>query len=105
MTNEDKKLIADYMEWIWLVEHYITKDNSRFLDRKIHFNLNDAGLCVQEMQKRGDWEYFVGDTEDTLIYNIRYHKEHHSYKSFLVAWLFNAENFFAAMSEWLKEVK
>ena len=36
-------------------------------------DINDAGLCVQEMQKRGEWEYFVGDTEDKLIYT-RYHK-------------------------------
>ena len=72
--------------------------------RRMNFDLNDAALCVAEMQKRGEWEYFVGDIEDTLIYT-RYHKEHHSYKSFLVAWLFNAENFFNAMSEWLKERK
>ena len=102
MTDENKKIVADYMWWAQY------KYPSYYLNTKgdiesHHFDLNDAGLCVQEMQKRGDWEYFVGDTEDTLIYNIRYHKEHHSYKSFLVAWLFNAENFFSAMSEWLKE--
>ena len=66
--------------------------------------MNDAAVCVQEMQKRGDWEYFVGDTEDTLIYT-RYHKEHHSYKAVLVAWLFNAENFFKAFTEWRKGIK
>jgi hypothetical protein len=64
--------------------------------------MNFAALCVKEMQKRGEWEYFVGDTEDKLIYT-RYHKEHHSYKSFLAAWLFNADNFFTAMAAWIKE--
>ena len=103
MTPEDKRLIAEYMGWAQY------KYPSYYLNTKgdiesHHFDLNDAGLVVQEMQKRGDWEYFVGDTEDKLIYT-RYHKEHHSYKSFLVAWLFNAENFFSAMSEWLKEEK
>jgi len=93
MTNEDKQLIDNYMQWPPVGVNMRRK-----------YDLDDASLCVQEMQKRGDWEYFVGDIEDTLIYT-RYHKEHHSYKSFLVAWLFNAENFFAAMSEWLKEVK
>ena len=107
MTDEDKRRISEYMRWnIVMVgpqksPYPIYVDN---IDSNIHhrFDLNDAALCVQEMQKRGEWEYFVGDTEDTLIYT-RYHKEHHSYKSFLVAWLFNAENFFNAMSEWLKE--
>ena len=101
MTDEDKKRIAEYMTWEEdnFFEGYRTLDG-----HAINFDLNDASLCAAEMQKRGDWEYFVGDTEDTLIYT-RYHKEHHSYKSFLVAWLFNAENFFTAMAEWLKEVK
>lgn len=71
--------------------------------------MNDAAVCVQEMQKRGDWEYFVGDTEDTLNFFAatykRYHKEHHSYKAVLVAWLFNADNFFTAMTQWLKDGK
>ena len=100
MTQEDKELIAGYMGLIFnpaRLSCYQYEDG-----REFKFNSNDASRCVKEMQKRGDWEYFVGDTEDTLIYNIRYHKEHHSYKSFLVAWLFNSENFFAAMSEWLK---
>ena len=103
MTEQDKQLISEYMGWGELTETIrIIGSFDAVATRP--FDLNDAGLCVQEMQKRGDWEYFVGDIEDTLIYT-RYHKEHHSYKSFLVAWLFNAENFFAAMSEWLKEVK
>ena len=100
MTEEDKKRISEYMGW--KLSEWRMIDGSAHVVNPHFFDLNDAGLCVQEMQKRGDWEYFVGDTEDTLIYNIRYHKEHHSYKSFLVAWLFNSENFFAAMSEWLK---
>ncbi len=99
MTNEDKKLIADYMEWIWLVEHYITKDNSRFLDRKIHFNLNDAGLCVQEMQKRGEWGAFMNHTWSRWSAQWRDSQASQEF----VLHLFNAENFFAAMSQWLKE--
>ena len=100
MTEEDKQLISEYMGW--KLSEWMMIDGSAHVVNPHFFDLNDAAICVQEMQKRGDWEYFVGDTEDTLIYT-RYHKEHHSYKSFLVAWLFNAENFFNAMSEWLKE--
>lgn len=108
MTEEDKQLIAEYMGWelsAYSREYYYIPKNGKV----VYFDLNDAALCVQEMQKRGDWEYFVGDIEDTLNFFAatykRYHKEHHSYKAVLVAWLFNAENFFNAMSEWLKEGK
>ena len=102
MTEEDKQLIAEYMGWSYHQTddkkwwNIIGKDGATHL-----LDSNDAALCVQEMQKRGEWEYFVGDIEDTLIYT-RYHKEHHSYKSFLAAWLFNAENFFKAFVQWRK---
>lgn len=104
MTNEDKKLIADYMEWIWLVEHYITKDNSRFLDRKIHFNLNDAALCVYEMQKRVEWKEFK------RFFLPRWQGEILSTNGTIESWLMTmkdgvADNFFAAMAEWIKEVR
>ena len=79
MTNEDKKLIADYMGYEFLL-----------------YDLNDAGLCAQEMQKRGDWQDFVQIT--SKIHKLGFHSE-------VIAWLFNAENFFAAMAQWLKEVK
>ena len=96
MTDEDKKRIAEYM-------------NDEGALYNCAFDCNYASLCVQEMQKRGDWEYFVGDIEDTLNFFAatykRYHKEHHSYKAVLVAWLFNAENFFNAMAQWIKEGK
>lgn len=108
MTEEDKQLIAEYMGWSYHQTddkkwwNIIGKDGATHL-----LDSNDAALCVQEMQKRGEWEYFVGDIEDTLNFFAatykRYHKEHHSYKAVLAAWLFNAENFFKAMSEWLKE--
>jgi len=46
------------------------------------------------MQKRGDWQDFVQIT--SKIHKLGFHSE-------VIAWLFNAENFFSAMSEWLKE--
>ena len=58
--------------------------------------MNDAAVCVQEMQKRGDWQDFVQIT--SKIHKLGFHSE-------VIAWLFNAENFFAAMAQWLKEVK
>jgi len=101
MTEEDKQLIAEYMGWnIVMVgpqksPYPIYVDN---IDSNIHhrFDLNDAALCVQEMQKRGDWRNF-------LIIARNLHKL--EFDSQVIAWLFNPENFFNAMSEWLKEGK
>ena len=58
--------------------------------------MNDAAVCVQEMQKRGDWQDFVQIT--SKIHKLGFHSE-------VIAWLFNPENFFAAMAAYLKEGK
>lgn len=83
MTEEDKKLIAEYM-------------NDEGALYNCAFDCNYAALCVQEMQKRGDWQDFVQIT--SKIHKLGFHSE-------VIAWLFNAENFFKAMSQWLREVK
>ncbi len=100
MTEEDKQLIAEYMGWYevmvedpmnkGVMEKIITKHNHA----EAYFDLNDASLCVQEMQKRGEWQDFVQIT--SKIHKLGFHSE-------VIAWLFNAENFFEAMSQWLKE--
>ena len=66
--------------------------------------MNDAAVCVQEMQKRGEWVEF--ETNATFRYLSQSNQEclcdvHADY----IAWLFNAENFFAAMAAYLKEGK
>ena len=103
MTAEDKKLIAGYMGWTYHVTDdgkwwncIGPKGGNHLLD------LNDAGLVVAEMQKRGEWDGFF-----YFVWN-RYRKsEKLLYKEVneatFTALLFNADNFFNAMSEWLKE--
>ena len=104
MTNEDKKRIAEYMGWITVKVGTAQKPYLIYVDGKdcnIHhdnFNSNDAGLCVQEMQKRGDdYVKFIKHAYDMAFDDgkMQFHT--------VTAWLFNAENFFNAMSEWLKE--
>lgn len=93
MNNKDEKLIAGYMGWQEdeLLVGYCTAP-----DRTAHFDLNDAGLCVKEMQKRGEWRNF-------LIISRNIHRL--EFDSQVIAWLFNADNFFASMAAWLKEEK
>ena len=103
MTDEDKKLICDYMGWTYHVTDdgkwwncIGPKGGNHLLD------LNDAGLVVAEMQKRGEWVYFYDDLLDTYNGLCEDGKVSCGAENFS-AWLFNSENFFNAMSEWLKE--
>ena len=103
MTKEDKKLIADYMGWKRGCDYHVpcvpaheeVCDDCRYVVYK-NFDLNDAGLCVQEIQKRDDWRNF-------LIVARKLHKL--EFDSQAIAWLFIADNFFGAMAAWLKEEK
>ena len=103
MTNEDKKIVADYMGWAQYKypPYYL---NIKGDIESHHFDLNDAGLVVQEMQKRGDWVNFYDYVIDTYNDLIEDGKVICGLDN-LTAWLFNAENFFNAMSQWLKERK
>ena len=97
MTNEDKQLICEYMGWN--IDPYWWCDCSIYGNPVIHkdvrnFDLNDAGLVVAEMQKRGDWITFVSFVDD-YHYNADIQVE-------FTAWLFNADNFFKAFVEWRK---
>jgi hypothetical protein len=90
MNAEDKKLIADYMGWEYKnCLGYIIQ--TALIRRNIVFDLNDAGLVVEKMVEKGDWEdYFWKSCLD---------KEQSKY----TAWLFNPDDFFTAMAAWLKE--
>ena len=92
MTEEDKQLIAAYMGWKPYKMNYYFRPGGDLLE-KHDFDLNDAGLGVAEMQKRGEYNDFYWRTvQDNDCADFS-------------AWLFNAENFFAAMSQWLREGK
>ena len=88
MTEEDKKRISECMGW--KLSEWRMIDGSAHVVNPHFFDLNDAALCVQEMQKRGDWQDFVQIT--SKIHKLGFHSE-------VIAWLFNAENFFAAFVE------
>ena len=107
MTDEDKKRIAEYMGWkyrcdLWGGIEYSRDKTDGFEQYYIvRFDLNDAGLCVQEMQKRGEWDGFF-----YFVWN-RYRKsEKLLYKEVneatFTALLFSADNFFNAFVQWRK---
>ena len=92
MTNEDKKLIADYMDW----DGTTTIEGYAIPTPEIHyFDLNDVGLVVEEMMRRGEWEDFVAFVEETPENRFITWNQ-------LIAWLFSADNFFSAFVEWRK---
>ncbi len=91
MTNEDKRIVADYMGW--KMSEWMMIDGSAHVVNPHFFDINDAGLVVQEMQKRGDWEHdFMDFVAGSQKWN--YHQ--------CIAWLFNADNFFKTFVEWRK---
>jgi hypothetical protein len=90
MTSEDKKIVADYMNW-----HYVEHEGIYYYDwdgrRQRNLDLNDAGLVVEEMQERYEWDEFM----------------HYCWKYFplgkdYIGRLFNADNFFNAFVQWRK---
>jgi hypothetical protein len=101
MNQEAKKLVAEYMYWTPLI---LNNKAQVVIDdvRDVYFDLNDAGLVVEEMVKRNiilHYDSFMSyahekwDRESTGPdgSKARFH-----------AWLFNADNFFTAFVEWRK---
>ena len=106
MTDDDKKRIAEYMGWTkyppeCMGETVLFRDE---IHGDIRWDLNDAALCIQEMQKRGDIFDFYSYLID--IYNelVEQGTVICGADNF-TAWLFIADNFFGAMAAWLKEGK
>ena len=92
MNQEAKKLVAEYMGW----DGTTTIEGYAIPTPEIHyFDLNDVGLVVEEMMKRGDWEGFVAFVEETPENRFITWNQ-------LIAWLFSADNFFSAFVEWRK---
>ena len=106
MTDDDKKRIAEYMGWTkyppeCMGETVFFRDE---IHGDIRWDLNDASLCVQEIQKRGDIFDFYSYLID--IYNelVEQGTVICGADNFIV-WLFNVDNFFSAMAAWIKERK
>jgi len=109
MKLEDKKLIAEYMGWKMPCNAYDANVGSCAIEGQlcIHcefyhpLNANDAALCVKEMVKRGEWKDFEAGTSYVYWVNNKCDclcDAHDMY----IAWLFNADNFFSALAEWLR---
>jgi len=107
MTNEDKKLIADYMGWkieattTSFGHYHRTIITPGFLPERfiIHFDLNDAGLCVQEMARNGAWRSFYESCFPLFVATNPLITS----PGFLNLWLYDADNFFTALAAWIKE--
>ena len=96
MNQEDKKLVAEYMKWEVCLCAKCSDGSRAVIDdvRDVYFDLNDAGLVVEEMVKREEWLTFLNYTDD-CHFNDGIEIE-------FTAWLFSADNFHVAMAEWLR---
>ena len=97
MTNEQAKIVADYMGWLthpmgsWYdAPVYFAAGKTG----NINFDLNDAGLVAKEMQKRGELYIFLTWIDNNLPY-----KEWSNF----IAWIFNPDNFFSAFVQWREQ--
>jgi len=103
---------------IWFGDYFITKDISRFLNRRTHFSLNDAALCVEKMGKLGKWKEFLHSAfnqcdrneEMNMFGDGDINGENFFYDEDFIAWLLTMEsgeayNFFAAIAAWIEEKK
>ena len=105
MTEEDKKRISEYMRWTYEPDrHCIVSEGENHRRIAHNLDLNDAGLCIAEIQKRGSIFEFYMHLIDVYNGLIEDGKEICGADNFTV-WLFNADNFFTAMAQWIKEGK
>lgn len=90
-----KKIVADYMGWKYESDRNCIVSEGENHRRIAHnLDLNDAGLVVAEMQKRGEFIPFVN--------SVCYSRLTDYIRINFVAWLFNADNFFNAFVQWRK---
>lgn len=89
-----KKIVADYMGWKYESDRNCIVSEGENHRRIAHnLDLNDAGLVVEEMVKRDEWDSFIDSIEERT-------SEIHATWVNLFAWLFNADNFFEAFVYW-----
>ena len=102
MTNEDRILVADYMGWTFrLTECHRERHDGFAPYYLIVFDLNDAGLCVQEMARNGAWRSFYESCFPLFVATNPLITS----PGFLNLWLYDADNFFTALAAWIKEGK
>ena len=99
MTNEDKHEVCKYMKWRYRVnEAHVLGTHTDFTftfcddgwGRNVVFDLNDAGLCVQEMARNGAWRSFYESCFPLFVATNPLITS----PGFLNLWLFDADNFF-----------
>ena len=93
--------ICIYMNWKFSTQDMIVweivqgvKGGAAMLRHPL--DLNDASLCVEKMVEKGDWSDFISYILSNKHFN------HTIVQSYMIAWLFNPDNFFSAMASWLR---
>ncbi len=86
MNDKQLKLIYEYMGW-------------KIINYELEFDSNLAYECVQEMERKGDWEDFIYYCP-SFIWSVL--GEEQMTKSNFILWLFNPNNFWNCFAKWLE---
>lgn len=108
MTNNELKAIAGYMpEWQYNDSWGLFKKVIRPIDKvnPIILDSNSAWECVQEMERKGDWDSFSWEIYkegglyggDVVLWSNK------EVRKDFIPWLYNPANFFSCFGKWCLE--
>lgn len=99
LTPSDKQVIAEYMGWSFDDDANLYFYTNKKIELCIaHFDLNNAALCVEKMRNTPSDE-FISDWHDFFYFACPANVVTAQVTEFFM----NADNFFTAMAEWLRQ--
>jgi hypothetical protein len=97
MTNEDKKLVFEYMGWKLINTKPITFIEAYNLGTFIHpLDGNDMVAAMNKMAEKRGWDKFAYLVKINLPYKVSFIED-------IIHWIMQPARFFELMASWLKE--
>jgi len=98
MTDKALKLIFEYMkERGWDYTYYTHSKDEGTSEYTHPFDSNTAYECVQEMERKGDWDEFI------IFYMNEFELSSLSDMPHFMIWSTNPTNFFTYFFKWLED--
>lgn len=104
MTNEDKKLVFEYMRWMMpcdgkAEEYCITEDDKhtcRICEFYHPLDGNDMNAAMNKIVEKQEWDKFAYLVKINLPYEVSFIED-------IIHWIMQPARFFELMANWLKE--